>query len=117
MTTERTNWPDGMMLRHSRAARYLPVGSMVYNTPDLRTDGSAPGDETTDTRTRFRKVDDDQWQPCTADGTLVPLAEFPDGFASEQLFMPVYVTSATYPEAATQAIENALSLVRDEVQR
>lgn len=108
MTTERTNWPDGMMLRHSRAARYLPVGSMVYNTPDLRTDG---------TRTRFRKVDDDQWQPCTPDGTLVPLAEFPDGFASEQLFMPVYVTSATYPEAATQAIENALSLVRDEVQR
>lgn len=22
MTTERTNWPEGMMLRHSRAARY-----------------------------------------------------------------------------------------------
>lgn len=75
----------GEQIRHAEAASRLHIGTIVYNTVDVR---KILGDEN---RHYFRHIARGIWQPCNSAGVVHVLPDFPDGFRSGQLFMPVHV--------------------------
>lgn len=75
----------GETIRHADAASWLHLGTIVYNTNDVR---NILGDEN---RHYFRHIARGIWQPCNSAGVVHVLPDFPDGFRSGQLFMPVHV--------------------------
>lgn len=83
--TEPVRLGLGEMIRYSSAASRLQIGAIIYNTNDVR---NISGDEN---RHYFLHVKTGIWQPCNSGGVVRILPDFPDGFTSGQLFMPVHV--------------------------
>lgn len=77
----------GTVIRHSRKLEHTPLGVVIYNTgnPANIADGG-PG-----LGAQFFIRTDTGWQPCDAAGTITRLADWPDGFASDQIFLPARV--------------------------
>lgn len=75
----------GQMIRHAAAVSRLHIGAIVYNTTEVRDILGA------ENRHYFRHIARGHWMPCTSAGVVHVLPDFPDGFTSGQLFMPVHV--------------------------
>lgn len=85
---DRAGYRVGEIIRHSRRLHYAPIGMVVYNTGNLAniTDGG-PGDGAQ----FFLHIGSGAWQPCTEAGRVQRLPDWPDGFGSDQLFLPARV--------------------------
>lgn len=76
----------GTVIRHSRKLDHAPEGTIIYNSGNLAHIISSPGEGS-----QFFIRVAGSWHPCTDAGDLRVLPDFPDGFASDQVFLPARV--------------------------
>lgn len=69
------------MIRHSRALEHLSTGTVIYNTASFDLGAQ---------KTYFIKGANEMFQPCDEEGKVHLLKSFEEGFASDQIFLPVW---------------------------
>lgn len=76
----------GTVIRHARKLAHAPIGTVIYNSGNPANIADAPGEGS-----QFFIQTGSRWQPCDDAGTVHRLADFPDGFAADQIFLPARV--------------------------